>query len=125
MNGAQRLIVSHLTHPYLRPHVQPCTAKGKSLSEGHRLGAQLASDARFCTTDPVTWGICVEVPSAGAVQQITCRKLLRGLPISSWPSAPVEADLGHEDDVCILDEKHFFHSFFSMMSWWEQTRIKE
>lgn len=45
MSGAKTLIASRLTYPFPQLDVQPCAANGKRLSEGHRLGMQLADSA--------------------------------------------------------------------------------
>lgn len=41
----ETLIARHLTYPFPQLDVQPCAVDGKCLSEGHRLGMQLAGCA--------------------------------------------------------------------------------
>lgn len=56
----ETLIARHLTYPFPQLDVQPCDADGKCLSEGHRLGMQLAGCALVLYCWPSYLGAAVE-----------------------------------------------------------------
>ncbi len=67
----ETLIARHLTYPFPQLDVQPCATDGKSLSEGHRLGMQLAGSALVLYCWPSYLGLLwsVECPSARALSR--------------------------------------------------------